>query len=107
MPPLKPGYVPTSIPDVDESTNFLSIAFRKGRYTPISEFTPAQKIATFDFLVARGFQSLAQPVKSLRRKAHPSYIRNKDEREINQSYSNIFCLGSVRYIQFIPYEQAS
>ncbi|KLO04519.1 hypothetical protein SCHPADRAFT_896971 [Schizopora paradoxa] len=96
MPRLTPGYMPTSIPKVDDETNLLTIALNaRGKYTPITEFEPPQKIAAFDFLLARGFQSQAPPTKALRKKAHASYIKNKPEREIHQSYTNVLALGAV------------
>lgn len=105
MPLLKVNDLPSSIPEVADETNFLTIASNGNGYTPLGEFADDQKIKVFDYLYARGLQSLSLPHAALRKKTHRSYIKNKDDRKLHKKFTDTLLIGIVSDLLFANYEE--
>ncbi len=100
------GFTPSRIPDIDDSSNGLTIASLPGphMYKQISELSQKEKSEFFDVLFALGVKSQNPAYGFLFEKTHPSYIRNQQDRMIHMNFSNILLAGAVS-VEYICYEE--
>lgn len=96
MPVFHSTYIPNHGPNLNPRANILNIANFNGVSNELVGFTNAQKIASWDGLVALGLRAAHRSPTHLRDEVDLAHLRNKGNRRIHEGYTAVLFEGIVR-----------
>ena len=96
MPPFTSKYQPKLSPNVDSSTNLLTIANddHEGSSNDLSTFSTQQKADVLDLLI---HLASADEHDDLFMSIHPSFVKTRQQRALHNDISSFLLLGIVSH----------